>query len=120
MPYHPIDVQVGARLRQRRTLPGTTQRTLGKAVELTFQQVQEYKRGTNRLGANKLYEFAKVLDVPVSYFFNAMPAEATRFKGKNGTPQKGRVKDPLVKRESLTPSDSDCRPLETRTAIFGG
>jgi transcriptional regulator with XRE-family HTH domain len=101
MPYHPIDVQVGGRLRQRRTLLGMSQMSLGKAVGLTFQQIQKYERGANRLGASKLYEFAKVLDVPVSYFFETMPAEATRFKGRHGTPQTGRSNDPLVKRESL-------------------
>jgi transcriptional regulator with XRE-family HTH domain len=101
MPYHPIDVQVGMRLRQRRTLLGMSQSTLGKATGVGFQQIQKYERGANRLGASKLYEFAKVLDVPISYFFEAMPPEATRFKGRHGTPQEGRVKDPLVKRESL-------------------
>jgi transcriptional regulator with XRE-family HTH domain len=101
MPYHPIDVQVGWRLRQRRTLLGMTQMSFGKAVGLTFQQIQKYERGGNRVSASKLYEFARVLDVSVSYFFDAMPAEAMRFKGRHGTPSKGRPKDPLMKREAL-------------------
>lgn len=102
MVYHPIDVQVGARLRQRRALLGMSQSAIGKAVGLTFQQIQKYEHGANRLSASKLYEFAKVLDVPVSFFFDAMPTEATRFKGKHGAPPAaGRSKDPLVKRESL-------------------
>jgi transcriptional regulator with XRE-family HTH domain len=88
-------------MRQRRTLMGMTQEKLGTAVGLTFQQIQKYERGSNRIGSSRLYEFAKVLDVPVSYFFATMPVEATRFKGRHGTPPKGRFKDPLVKRESL-------------------
>ena len=50
MPYHPIDVQVGARMRQRRTLLGMSQEKLGAAVGLTFQQIQKYERGSNRIG----------------------------------------------------------------------
>src|SRR6476661_2417333 len=98
---HPVDVHVGARMRQRRTLLGMSQEKLGAAVGLTFQQIQKYERGSNRIGSSRLYEFAKVLDVRVSYFFEAMPAEASRFKGRHGAPPKGLPKDPLVKRESL-------------------
>jgi transcriptional regulator with XRE-family HTH domain len=101
MPYHPIDVQVGTRLRQRRALLGMSQEKLGTAVGLTFQQIQKYERGSNRMGSSRLYEFAKVLDVPVSYFFEAMPAKATQRNSKHAAAPKGRSKDPLVKRESL-------------------
>ena len=101
MAYHPIDVQVGARLRQRRVLLGMTQQSMGKEIGLSPQQIQKYERGDNRVGASKLYEFARVLDVRVSYFFDEMPAEATRFKGPHETPQNGKAKDPLVKRETL-------------------
>jgi len=99
--YHPIDVQVGARLRQRRVLLGMTQQSMGKAVGLTSEQIHKYECGDNQIGASKLHEFARVLDVRVSYFFDEMPAEATRFKGRQGTPQEGSSKDPLVKRETL-------------------
>jgi transcriptional regulator with XRE-family HTH domain len=78
-----------------------TQQSIGKAVGLTFQQIRKYERGDNQIGASKLYEFAKVLDVRVSYFFEDMPAKAIRFKGRHGTPQEGRSKDPLVTRETL-------------------
>ena len=78
-----------------------TQQSMGKAVGLTFQQIHKYECGDNQIGASKLYELARVLGVPVSYFFDEMPAEATRFKGRHGTPQEGRSKDPLVTRESL-------------------
>jgi len=66
---NPIDVHVGARLRLRRTLLGMSQEKLGQAIGLTFQQVQKYERGTNRIGASRLHELAQVLEVPVSYFF---------------------------------------------------
>ena len=62
-------------MRQRRTLLGMSQEKLGTAVGLTFQQIQKYERGSNRIGSSRLFEFAKVLDVPVSYFFDEMPVE---------------------------------------------
>lgn len=67
---HMVDIYVGARLRARRTLLGMTQENLGEAVGLTFQQIQKYERGTNRIVASRLYEFAKVLNIQVSYFFD--------------------------------------------------
>ncbi len=72
---NPVDVHVGARLRLRRTLLGMSQDRLGEAVGLTFQQVQKYERGTNRIGASRLFDFARVLDVPVSFFFDDMSEE---------------------------------------------
>jgi transcriptional regulator with XRE-family HTH domain len=71
----PVDVHVGSRVRLRRTMLGMSQGKLGAAIELTFQQVQKYERGTNRIGASRLYQLGKVLDVPVSYFFDDMPPE---------------------------------------------
>ena len=72
---NPIDIHVGNRLRARRMLLGISQEKLGEAVELTFQQVQKYERGANRVGASRLYEFSRILDVPVAYFFEEMPKE---------------------------------------------
>lgn len=69
---NPIDVHVGARVRLRRTLLGMSQERLGEALGLTFQQVQKYERGANRIGASRLYDLSRVLDVPVSYFFEDM------------------------------------------------
>jgi len=71
----PVDVHVGRRLRLQRTLRGLSQQKLGEAVGLTFQQVQKYERGANRIGASRLHQFAKVLAVPISYFFEEMSAE---------------------------------------------
>jgi transcriptional regulator with XRE-family HTH domain len=69
----PIDVHVGSRIRLRRTLLGMSQERLGEALGLTFQQVQKYERGANRVGASRLFDLARVLDVPISYFFDDMP-----------------------------------------------
>lgn len=107
---HPVDVHVGARMRQRRTLLGMSQTKVGNAVGLTFQQIQKYERGSNRIGSSRLFEFAKVLDVPVSHFFDEMPSNVLAGRpmsgrghksfGEAGTPfEQG--KDPLIKRETL-------------------
>src|ERR1051325_9254823 len=67
---NPIDVRVGARLRLRRNMLGLSQEKLGEAIGLTFQQVQKYERGANRIGASRLHELSRVLDVPISFFFD--------------------------------------------------
>lgn len=65
-----VDVHVGARVRVRRKALGLSQEALARTLELTFQQVQKYERGTNRISASKLYEIAKTLQVSISYFFD--------------------------------------------------
>jgi transcriptional regulator with XRE-family HTH domain len=101
----PVDIHVGVRMRQRRSLLGMSQTTLGKAVGLTFQQIQKYESGSNRIGSSRLYEFARVLDVPVSYFFDEMPANVLSSRGRKGFGEGGtpfaQEKDPLIKRETL-------------------
>ncbi|KXV73471.1 transcriptional regulator [Acetobacter malorum] len=69
-----VDMHVGRRIRLRRTLLGLSQEKLGEALGITFQQVQKYERGTNRVGASRLYDLASALDVPISFFFDDMPA----------------------------------------------
>ncbi len=101
---HPVDVHVGARMRQRRTLLGMSQEKLGTAVGLTFQQIQKYERGSNRIGSSRLFEFAKVLDLPVSYFFDEMPSNALAGPPMSSRGRKGfgaAATDPLIKRETL-------------------
>jgi len=73
---NPVDVHVGARMRLRRTLLGISQEKLGEAIGLTFQQIQKYERGTNRISASRLFDLARVLDVPISFFFDDMPDAA--------------------------------------------
>jgi transcriptional regulator with XRE-family HTH domain len=79
---HPVDVHVGARVRQRRTVLGMSQKKLGEAIGLTFQQVQKYERGTNRVGASRLYDLSRVLNVPVGFFFE----EYARNRGLSEAP----------------------------------
>src|SRR6201989_1599116 len=86
---HTVDVHVGARMRQRRTLLGMTQSKLGDAVGLTFQQIQKYERGSNRIGSSRLFEFAKVLDVPESHFFDERPSNALAGRPMSGRGRKG-------------------------------
>ncbi|MDH3474792.1 MAG: helix-turn-helix domain-containing protein [Rhodospirillales bacterium] len=69
---HPIDVHVGSRLRFRRLAVGLSQERLAKSIGITFQQIQKYERGTNRIVASRLHDLARVLDVPVNYFFSDM------------------------------------------------
>ncbi|HXV23395.1 MAG TPA: helix-turn-helix domain-containing protein [Alphaproteobacteria bacterium] len=103
---NPIDVHVGSRVRLRRTLLGMSQEKLGEAIGLTFQQVQKYERGANRIGSSRLFDLARVLDVPVSYFFEEMSPDTaartpSRIKGL-GEARVGPIgPDPMVKRETL-------------------
>lgn len=84
---HPVDTHVGNRLRQRRALLGMSQTDLGKAVGLTFQQVQKYERGFNRISSSRLFEFSKVLDVPVEHFFDGADVASSPAKRKPGRPK---------------------------------
>jgi transcriptional regulator with XRE-family HTH domain len=88
-------------------LLGLSQERLGEAIGLTFQQVQKYERGTNRVSASRLYELSCVLDVPVSYFFEEMDRETASPKRREMKPEpaerkpRGRAGDPMSRRETL-------------------
>ncbi len=101
----PIDVHVGARLRQRRALLGMTQTNLGDAIGVKFQQVQKYERGTNRISASRLFALSRVLDVPVEYFFDDMPAavaaSSPTLRGGKAEQPPSYDLDPMAKRETL-------------------
>ena len=71
---NPVDKHVGSRVRMRRVLLGLTQEKLGTALGITFQQVQKYEKGTNRIGASRLQEISRTLQVPPSFFFEGLPA----------------------------------------------
>ena len=101
---NPVDVHVGRRLRLRRTLLGMSQEKLGEAIGLTFQQVQKYERGSNRIGASRLFDLSRVLDVPVGFFFEDMSDDvAAQSPGR----ARGRVQpvefppSPMTRRETL-------------------
>lgn len=70
-----VDVHVGKRLRVRRSLMGMSQEKLAAAIGLTFQQIQKYERGINRVSAGRLFQFSKILDVPVGYFYDQILGE---------------------------------------------
>ncbi len=102
---NPVDVHVGARVRVRRKLLGMTQTDLGAALGLSFQQVLKYEKGANRIGSSRLYDLARLFDVPIGHFFEGIPADVAA-----SSPAKGRGKakkppgyelDPMVKRETL-------------------
>jgi transcriptional regulator with XRE-family HTH domain len=99
---HPTDVHVGSRVRMRRNMLGLSQEKLGEAIGLTFQQVQKYERGANRIGASRLYELGEVLDVPVTFFYDDQdPVRAPAIPvGFEETPQEGFDSDPLRRRET--------------------
>lgn len=67
---NPVDIHVGQKLKARRTLVGMTQENLAEATGITFQQVQKYEKGRNRLSASRLFQFSRILDIPVAYFFD--------------------------------------------------
>ena len=85
---NPIDRHVGSRVRMRRMLIGMSQEKLGEALGLTFQQVQKYEKGTNRIGASRLHRIASVLGVPIEFFYEGAPhgsATATGFAESSST-----------------------------------
>ena len=72
---NPIDLQVGNRVRIRRMLIGMSQERLGDLLGLTFQQVQKYEKGVNRIGAGRLYEVSRILNVPIDFFYQGVASE---------------------------------------------
>ena len=100
----PVDVHVGGRVMQRRTLFGLTQTDLGDALGLSCQQVQKYERGVNRVGASRLLAIARVLNVSIDFFFEDMPPEVAAISP--ATKRRGKAKEPvdlapMLKRETL-------------------
>ena len=82
---NPIDTHVGSRVRMRRLILSMSQAKLGDAIGLTFQQVQKYEKGTNRMGSSRLVQIANVLKVPVTFFFEGTPGQS-KLDGKAPSP----------------------------------
>lgn len=102
---NPIDVHVGNRIRSRRTVMGLSQSTLAEAIGLTFQQVQKYERGANRVSSSRLFDLSRVLDAPIVYFFSEIPLDAERsspaqLRGAK-PPASNPEEDPMHRRETL-------------------
>ena len=83
---NPIDVHVGSRVRMRRMLVGMSQEKLGDQLGLTFQQIQKYEKGANRIGASRLYQIAQILAVPVESFYEGLQAEHATPQGFSEQP----------------------------------
>lgn len=96
-----MDVHVGSRVRLRRMLLGMSQEKLGEQLGLTFQQVQKYEKGINRIGAGRLHELARVLGVPVGFFYDEVPGGAPAASGFAEQPDESYVIDFLGSREGL-------------------
>ena len=92
----PVDVHVGVRVRLRRTLLGMTQTDLSDVLSLSYQQVQKYEIGMNRISASRLFDLSRVLDVPVEYFFEDMPRKvaASSAAKRRGRPSTRAVRRP--------------------------
>ena len=101
---HPVDIHVGSRVRLRRTLRGMSQQRLAGELGLTFQQVQKYERGANRIGASRLYELSEVLDVPPSFFF----------EGITGT---GKRRPTSEQREDVVPATAESEQFAKREIL---
>src|SRR6476661_204797 len=100
---NPTDKHVGSRVRMRRMMLGMSQEKLGDALSLTFQQVQKYEKGTNRIGASRLQQIAHFLQVPVSFFFEGAPdLSAGDPAGIHEAPSPAYVSDFLASSDGLT------------------
>ena len=100
---NPIDKHVGSRVRMRRMMLGMSQEKLGNSLGLTFQQVQKYEKGTNRIGASRLQQIAHILQVPVAFFFEGAPnvGGAARMEGMSEAPSPAYVADFLATSDGL-------------------
>ena len=111
---NPIDKHVGSRVRMRRVLIGMSQERLGGALGLTFQQVQKYEKGTNRIGASRLQQIAGVLSVPPAFFFEDMPNSDSAPEAGFAEDGAGSVVDFLSTTEGLALNKAFVRIKEAR------
>ena len=98
---NPVDKYVGSRVRMRRIMLRLSQEKLGDALGLTFQQIQKYEKGTNRIGASRLHQIADILQVPVSFLFEGGPSSSTSVEGLGEAPSPAYVSDFLATSEGL-------------------
>src|ERR1700689_1834163 len=98
---NPVDKYVGSRVRMRRIMLGMSQEKLGEALGLTFQQVQKYEKGTNRVGASRIQQISEILQVPVSFLFEDGPGAAGGARGFGEYPPPAYISDFLATSEGL-------------------
>ncbi len=111
---NPIDIHVGGRVRLRRMMLGMSQEKLGEALGITFQQIQKYEKGTNRVGASRLQHIATVLKVPVSFFFEDAPGTPEEAAGFAENNSHSYVVDFLSSTEGLSLNKSFVRIKDAR------
>ena len=101
---NPIDRHVGARVRMRRMMIGMSQEKLGESLGLTFQQVQKYEKGTNRISASRLQQISETLNIPLAYFFKGAPVAEGSVNGgfAEGNPEEGFASDFVMTAEGLS------------------
>ncbi|MGQ3671308.1 helix-turn-helix domain-containing protein [Xanthobacter sp. TB0136] len=99
---NPIDKHVGSRVRMRRMMVGMSQEKLGESLGITFQQIQKYEKGTNRIGASRLQQISIVLGVPVAFFFEGAPIVGPEVEGVEEAASPAYVSDFLATSEGLT------------------
>ena len=98
---NPIDKHVGSRLRMRRKMLGMSQEKLGEALKITFQQVQKYEKGTNRISASRLQHISHILQVPVPFFFEGAPHQPGQPRGAGGPASPAYVSEFLSSTDGL-------------------
>jgi transcriptional regulator with XRE-family HTH domain len=98
---NPVDKHVGSRVRMRRMMLSMSQEKLGAALGLTFQQVQKYEKGTNRIGASRLQQISHILQVPVAFFFEGAPSSHPQPLGMEEAPSPTYVSDFLATSDGL-------------------
>jgi len=106
---NPVDKHVGSRVRMRRMMLSMSQEKLGDALGLTFQQVQKYEKGTNRIGASRLQQISNILQVPVSFFFEGAPHVGHHSSGMSEAPSPAYVSDFLATSDGLALTKSFMR-----------
>jgi transcriptional regulator with XRE-family HTH domain len=111
---NPIDKHVGSRVRMRRMMLSMSQEKLGDALGLTFQQVQKYEKGTNRIGASRLQQISSILQVPVAFFFEGAPNLQPQSDGFKEAPSPAFVSDFLATSEGLALTKAFMRIKEAK------
>lgn len=106
---NPTDKHVGSRVRMRRMMLSMSQEKLGDALGLTFQQVQKYEKGTNRIGASRLQQISAILQVPVSFFFEGAPSVGLPVQGMSEAPSPSYISDFLATSDGLALTKSFMR-----------
>jgi transcriptional regulator with XRE-family HTH domain len=100
-PPNPVDRHVGSRVRMRRIMLGMSQEKLGEGLGLTFQQIQKYEKGTNRIGASRIQQISEILQVPVSFLFEGSPGSSAGTERFGEAPSPAYVADFLATTEGL-------------------